>query len=134
MRVVIDTNVYISALLNVESVPGFAVERAMRMQKVLMSAPLMAEIQEVLQRKKIRRFIPGDAAERFLRELFTVTEWVTPNLRISECRDPRDNHLLELAVAGEANFVLTGDADLLALHPFRRIAILSPAQYVSSHD
>jgi putative PIN family toxin of toxin-antitoxin system len=50
---------------------------------------------------------------------------------IRECRDPKDDKFLELAVNGRANVLVTGDKDLLALHPFRGIPILAPAQYLS---
>jgi len=49
---------------------------------------------------------------------------------IRVCRDPRDDKFLELAVDGRADLILTGDSDLLTLHPFRGIAILTPAQYL----
>ncbi len=49
---------------------------------------------------------------------------------IDECRDPKDNMLLELALSGHADLIVTGDIDLLCLHPWRGIAILSPAAYL----
>ena len=50
---------------------------------------------------------------------------------IRECRDSKDNMMVELAVSGGADLILTGDQDLLALHPFRGIAILNPTQYLA---
>jgi putative PIN family toxin of toxin-antitoxin system len=50
---------------------------------------------------------------------------------IRACRDPKDDKFLSLAVSGHADLILTGDADLLALHPFQGIAILSPADYLA---
>lgn len=49
---------------------------------------------------------------------------------IRACRDPRADKFLEVAVRGRADLILTGDQDLLALHPFRDIAILSPVDYL----
>ena len=51
--------------------------------------------------------------------------------RVEICRDPRDDKFLELALAGRADFLLTGDADLLALHPFRGTTILTPTAYLA---
>lgn len=51
--------------------------------------------------------------------------------RVLDCRDPKDNKFLELAVSGKADFIITGDADLLSLHPWRGIGILSPADYLA---
>ena len=57
-------------------------------------------------------------------ELVTITE------RIAACRDPTDDKFLELAVNGRASLIVSGDADLLALNPFRSIPIVSPATFV----
>jgi predicted nucleic acid-binding protein len=57
---------------------------------------------------------------------------VTPTTDIQACRDPDDDRLLELAVDGRATHLVTGDADLLALHPFRGIPILTPADFLAA--
>ncbi len=49
--------------------------------------------------------------------------------RVAACRDPTDDKFLELAVNGYADLIVSGDADLLALNPFRGIAIITPAAY-----
>jgi len=51
---------------------------------------------------------------------------------ITVCRDPKDNMILELAVAGQADYIVTGDKDLLALNPFRKIQIVTPAEFLKS--
>jgi len=48
------------------------------------------------------------------------------------CRDPKDNKFLELAVAGEATHIVTGDSDLLVLNPFRDIAVLTPSEFLAT--
>jgi putative PIN family toxin of toxin-antitoxin system len=60
-----------------------------------------------------------------------VIELVPIMQRIELCRDPRDDKFLELALAGRADFLLTGDADLLALRQFHGTAILTPAAYLA---
>jgi predicted nucleic acid-binding protein len=57
-------------------------------------------------------------------QLVNVTE------TIDACRDPKDNRILELAVSGAAVMIVTGDRDLLGLHPFRGIPIVTPAEFV----
>lgn len=57
---------------------------------------------------------------------------VDPGIEITACRDPRDNKFLELAVAAKAACIVTGDNDLLALHPFRSVPILSPSDFLVS--
>jgi uncharacterized protein len=49
---------------------------------------------------------------------------------ITVCRDSKDNHILDLAVQGSARYIITGDADLLALHPFQGVLILSPTAFL----
>lgn len=57
-------------------------------------------------------------------------ENVQPNRSIAVCRDPKDNKFLEVAVAGYADVIVTGDEDLWVLDPFEGIAIVQPAQFV----
>lgn len=54
------------------------------------------------------------------------------NEQINECRDPKDNKYLELAVAGEVECIITGDEDLLVLNPFRGIKILTVQEFLES--
>lgn len=56
--------------------------------------------------------------------------FIEPELRISVCRHPKDNKFLELAIAGNADCIVTGDKDLLVLHPFRGIKIISPSDFL----
>lgn len=49
---------------------------------------------------------------------------------IKECRDPKDDTILEVAINGKATHIITGDQDLLELHPFRGVAILTPTQFL----
>ena len=62
--------------------------------------------------------------------LFRIGEFIDTKIKIAECRDPKDNKFLELAVAGNADCVITGDKDLLVLNPFRGIKIISPSDFL----
>lgn len=68
-----------------------------------------------------------------MKGLLERSQEVEPEIQLNACCDPKDNMVLELAVAGGANCILTGDADLLALHPFRDIPILTPRQFLDVH-
>ena len=57
-------------------------------------------------------------------------EPVVPQHRITACRDPKDNVVLEVAVAREVDYIVTGDEDLLVLHPFEGITIVGPAEFL----
>ncbi len=62
----------------------------------------------------------------------TAAETVPYAERVTACRDPTDDKFLELAVNGRADLIISGDADLLVLNPFRGIAIMTPAAFVQS--
>ncbi len=68
----------------------------------------------------------------FIATLTREAEWIEPTIRITACRDPKDNKILELAVAGRATHIITGDADLLTLHPFQGVAIVTARDFLAS--
>ena len=129
-RIVIDTNVYVSRFIRPASVPGLAVVKAVRQDQTLISMPIWVELRTVLQRPKFARFIGPGLLDPFLDDVWIAAQPVVISTRIRACRDPRDDKFLEVAVHGHADLIVTGDADLLALHPFRGIAILTPAEYL----
>lgn len=130
-RIVLDTNALVSRLLFPASVPGLVVDRALAESHLLISEAVMEELTDVLSRPKFDRYIDVSDRQGFLRRLARMAEWVPIVQVIRACRDPRDDKFLELAINGEADLIVTGDADLLALHPFRRIPILAPAAYLA---
>jgi uncharacterized protein len=133
-RYVVDTNVPVSALLFEQSVPGQAFQAARRRGDLLVSLPLLREWQDVLGRKKFDRYLTAEERAAFLTSLIreaVLVEIVTP---IQACRDPKDDMVLELAVNGAATAVITGDEDLLALHPFQSIPIQTPAAFLAEPD
>ncbi len=130
-RIVIDTNVYISRLLLEQSVSGRAVARAWREDVTLVSTSTLEELSVVLRRRKFARYIRPETIEPYLAQVWEIGLHVSNPRRIRACRDPRDDKFLEVAVHGHADVIVTGDADSLALHPFRGIEILTPADYLA---
>ncbi len=130
MRCVVDTNVIIGALLFAESVPGRAFKRALGEGEIIASIEFVEELQRVLNRQKFDRYITLEEREDFLETFVQRVILVAVAESLDVCRDPKDNMVLELAVAGNADTILTGDEDLLALHPFRGIAIARPIDFV----
>ena len=129
-RIVADTNCLVSRLLLPSSVPGDAVRRAADSGLLLASETIMNELADVLARPKFDRYISLADRQQFLRLLGRVAEFVPTVYPVRECRDPKDDKFLELALNGRAHLIITGDADLLALHPWREIAIVTPARYL----
>jgi len=129
-RIVIDTNIYVSRALRVGSVPGMAVDKAWLEATTLLSEATWAELQAVLRRAKFAPYIQPGALEPYLGKVLSIADMVPITSSIRACRDARDDKLLELAVDGRAGLIVTGDLDLLELHPFRGIAILTPNDYL----
>jgi putative PIN family toxin of toxin-antitoxin system len=128
--VVIDANVYVSRFLNPRSQPGRAVAKALEADRILVSTATLMELREVLRRPRFAPYIPPDSIGPFLERILSVAIYVEIHGPIRACRDPKDDKFLELAVDGRADAIVTGDSDLLELHPFRGIAILTPADYL----
>jgi putative PIN family toxin of toxin-antitoxin system len=129
-RIVIDTNIYVSRFLRPDSVPGNAVAKAWTESTVLTSAAVWQELRAVLMRAKFARYVQPGTVEPFLRQVWAVSEEVLIPTPIRACRDPRDDKFLEVAVHGGADLIVTGDRDLLDLHPFHGILILTPAEFM----
>lgn len=130
MRCVFDTNVFVSALLLPDSKPRHALDIALRKGRVLISFATLAELHEVLSRKRFRRYVDEEDIRSFLAALTREAEWVDVDVQIRACRDAKDDKFLELAVSGHGTHIVTGDADLLALNPFRGIEILPPHRFL----
>jgi len=130
-RIVIDTNALVSRLLLPSSVPGQAVRKAVDNSILLVSEATMIELTDVLARPKFDRYISLEDRQQFLRLLGRLAELVPIVYPVRQCRDANDDKFLEVALNGKADLILTGDADLLALHPWRDITILSPADYLN---
>jgi len=129
-RIVADTNCLVSRLLLSSSVPGDAAREAVDSGLLLVSEATMNELADVLGRRKLDHYITIADRLQFLRLLGRVAEYVPTVYPVRECRDPKDDKFLEVALNGTADLILTGDTDLLALHPWQGIAILSPAHYL----
>jgi uncharacterized protein len=131
MRTVFDTNVAVSAALLPHSIPRQAFDRARESGKYLVSEATLNELDEVLRRQKFDRYLPEQIRLEFLLSLIERAEVVPVTCQISICRDPKDNKFLELAMSGDATHIVTGDADLLTLHFYQGIQIVSPADFMA---
>ncbi len=131
MRFVLDTNVIVSALLLADSIPRQVFDKALTEGTILISVPVLLELAGVLGREQLNKYLPEEERMRFLVALLKETELVETMEEIAECRDAKDNKFLELAVGGEADCIVSGDADLLVLNPFREIPIITPREFLT---
>lgn len=131
--IVFDASTLVGAALKVDSVPEQALLRAEAHDVFALSTSVIAEIAQVLARPKFERAIPLLRREHIMDILRGGAVWFEPIVRIADCRDPKDNRYLELALAASAHAIITSDDDLLVLHPWRGVQILRPAAYLALH-
>jgi len=129
-RFVFDTNVIVSASLLKQSVARQAVESAIAQGTLLVSQTTIEELNDVLRRKGFEKYVTEDERVEFLTALVREATLVEITETVTACRDPQDNKFLELAVSGKATGIVSGDEDLLVLHPFHGIAVLTPRQFL----
>lgn len=134
-RVVFDTSTLVSAALRVGSVPHLALAQAFSAGEVCVSAATLAELENVLLRPKFDRYQSAGLRQEFaaiLRRrtsLFSVSE-VDESAVSPRCRDPKDDQFLALVRACDADALISSDADLLVLHPWQDVPILTPASFI----
>ena len=132
LRFVFDTNAIISALLLKNSVSRRAFDNAQNQGQLLLSLDTLNELNEVLQREKFNKYVTEHERLQFLSALVKEATLVEVIDTIRECRDPKDDKFLELALNGKADYIISGDKDLIILHPFRGIPIIRPDQLLDA--
>jgi len=130
-KLVVDTNLWISRLLMPDGTAARAVDHALAWGIPLMSEATLTELSDVLSRPKFDMYVSRGDRQQFLRLLGGVVRVVSVTQQISACRDPKDDKFLDVALNGDAQIILTGDQDLLILHPFHRVEILKPADFLA---
>ena len=132
IKVVIDTNVFVSALYLPESRPGELVLLARRKKIVnCTSHQIVAEIERILQKKL---GWDQDRARSAVRQIMNFSEMVNTEERLNVINDDADNRLLECAVASRAEFIISGDKHLLGLKAYQGISIITPGAFLDSYS
>ncbi len=130
-RVVTDTNVLISALIIKSGNSRRIFKMFLEDKNILIeSEELLVELRDVLLRPKFN-YITIDEKENFIKRLTELCEIVKPKKKLDVMKeDPDDNLVLETAVEGKANYIISGDEHLLKLKEFRGIKIVSPKEFL----
>ncbi len=129
MRIVLDTNIFVSAILKANSVPAAAIQQVCTSHTLLTSLATQREIRRVLA-KPYFKVATDEEALLNLDQILANSELVQVLTSISACRDPMDNKFLELAFDGKANLIITGDNDLLSMGSYEGILIMTAAQFL----
>lgn len=121
-------------LLSDNSIPQKIFDYAQAKAILLISQATFQELAEVLTRSTFDRYITLEKRSKFLNLLSLKAEIIEITTKINLCRDPKDNKFLELAVNRKADYLISGDQDLLILNPFQKISILSPQAFTLISD
>jgi uncharacterized protein len=127
---VFDTNTLMSALLSEDSTSGKALKKARSNGSLLISSETAHEYFDVFSRSKFDKYISLETRLAFIENIITNSLLIEIREKVTACRDPGDNKFLELVVSAGASAIITGDKDLLVLHPFQNISIVSPADFI----
>jgi uncharacterized protein len=131
MRLVIDTNLLVSAFVFGGNVKRHLAQILVHERiYILTSTAAIQELKEVLSRKEFQKFqkktVLTAQLSAFLADAITIG--ITHSF--SDCRDAKDNKFLDLAVSGQADVLITGDNDLLELHPFHGVSIVTLTDFI----
>lgn len=129
-RVVVDTNVLISAALSSDTAPAQAVKQVLARHRLVFSRETFEELETRLWRPKFDRHLSQETRRLLLHDFNAVAEWVTlPSGTLPAWRrDPDDDKFIHTALESGSRWLISGDRDLLDLSEIQRVQILSPAQ------
>lgn len=134
IRAVIDTNILVRAFIRRAGSVGPILEELLDGKYLLVySGALLDELIDVLGRPRLQNKyeIEQSEVERLVELINLRGELVSPIQAIRACRDPKDDMVLEAAIAGGADIIVSGDKDLLVLSPFEGILIVGPAEFLA---
>jgi putative PIN family toxin of toxin-antitoxin system len=127
-RIIIDTNLWISFLLSRKYA---FIDKLLSNKKIqlIFCNELLAELMEVAARLKLRRFFTPDDKKMIFDLIERYADYVVVSSNVDLCRDDKDNFLLSLAKDSDADFLITGDKDLLVMKKFKGTSIVTIAEY-----
>jgi putative PIN family toxin of toxin-antitoxin system len=132
-RLILDTNVIISGVLFKGEAIRSLLLYTLNEYQLVFSQTTWDELASVFQRDAFEKIMPLGARLRVLAELASKVEVVQSTSTVTDCRDPKDNKFLSLAMDANAIAIVTGDKDLKVLHPYKGVAIQSPADSMRLH-
>jgi putative PIN family toxin of toxin-antitoxin system len=126
--VVVDTNCWVSSYLFPDGKPSQATRRVLDAYTVAHSQATIAELSDVLRRKRFDGNAPLEERLRFTANVAASAQIIEPIYHITYCDDPKDDKFLDLAYSSAATCIISGDRDLLKIKHFMGIQIWTPAQ------
>jgi uncharacterized protein len=133
IRVIIDTNLWVSFLIGKQLSSLQPLLETGIVQPIL-AQQLLTEITLVTQRPKLRKYFPPEKVEALITLLTNIGQVIEIYSEVSVCRDPKDNYLLALAQDSQADYLLTGDQDLLIIETFGITKILTYQAFIQQEN
>jgi hypothetical protein len=130
-RIVIDSSTLIGAMLRTQSLPARALGYALENCILYASDETLIELANVVQRPGFEKYLPLIARQEFFQNYARKVTVVAPFIAVTDCRDPKDNKFLELALHSQAEVIISSDDDLLALDPWRGVRVLNPSGFMA---
>jgi putative PIN family toxin of toxin-antitoxin system len=130
IKIVIDTNIFVSAFLGSKNARLVVKEAINGDFSLVMSKEQLREIKEVLYRPKFSKYITPAEVDELISLLSMKAIVPVIYEKINDCRDLKDNMILEEAVYGNAQYIITGDNDLLVLNPYKWIKIINLKDFI----
>lgn len=127
---IFDTNVLISAFIFKGSKPDAALFKVKQNGKFITSSETINELINTLNKEKFDKYIDIDRRILLIKDYIESSYEIAIIKSFSICRDPKDNKFLDLAYSGDADYLITGDKDLLELNPFYRTKIVTPSEFL----
>jgi putative PIN family toxin of toxin-antitoxin system len=125
IRLVIDTNVFVSALISTRSIPALLLDEAGKKYTLFISKEILGEVEEVISRKKFG--FTEQKISSAMEAILSFSEIINPGIKVDVIKsDPDDNKILECAVACNAQYIVSGDSHLLDLREYGTIKIINP--------
>ncbi|MFY9259485.1 MAG: putative toxin-antitoxin system toxin component, PIN family [Gallionella sp.] len=131
--VILDTRTLIGAILKPHTLPAEVYYHASKHHRLIASKETIQEMMEVVGRDKFDRFRDRDERIKALSFYLSLVEIGNANVVVNDCRDPKDNKFLSLAISLSADMIISSDDDLLVLHPYKQTRILTVRQYAEEH-
>jgi putative PIN family toxin of toxin-antitoxin system len=128
LKLVIDTNILISAALSSQGAPAKLVQLALAQHRLVFAQATFDELRTRIYRPKFDRYISLEDRERLLRDFNACAVWVEPGEPGQYCRDRDDDHFIEAALKAQADYLVSGDKDLLEASPVQGLRVVSVHQ------
>jgi len=128
-RIVLDTTIFIYFLIS-DSFHKLDKRLKNNDVKLLFSEELLSEFLQVVSRQKFKKYFSEKDVTNLINNLYSYADLIEVHSHVNVCRDKKDNFLLALCTDGKADFLITGDEDLLVLKKFKKTSILKFSDYL----